>query len=163
MLSPVCPPFPPQPNGHSAAFWQCCAFLPASVTTQWLMLLFFSITSSTAPCVSSGPLLGSLSMDSAVYCFLLQGTFYFCCFCVPSALCYMLCFAVPCSHSVALFHVPNDCSSLFEKCLLKTHCPYTKEWNKEELVWLGEPGKYSSPADESSLSRTLVFQNSWTC
>lgn len=129
------------------SFWQCCTFLPTSVTTQWLMLLSFSITFSTAPCVSPGPLVGSLSMDSGVYCF---STPRCPLFLLPlSSFCshYMLCSPVPCSHGVALFHVPNDCSSLLEKCLLKTHCPYIKEWNKEELVWLGEPGKYSSSAD----------------
>lgn len=75
--------------------------------------------------------------------------------------CYTLCSAVPYSHSIALFHVPNDFSSLFEKCLLKTHCLYIKEWNKDELTWLGEPGKYPSSSDESGLSWALIFQNSW--
>lgn len=74
--------------------------------------------------------------------------------------CYTLCSAVPYSHGIALFHVPNDCSSLFEKCLWKTHCPYIKEWNKDELAWLGEPGKYASSSDESGLSWALILWNS---
>lgn len=77
--------------------------------------------------------------------------------------CYMLYSAVPYSHSIALFHVPNDFSSLFEKCLLKTHSFTSK--SEIKMSWLGWENleKYPSSSDESGLSWALIFQNSWKC
>lgn len=129
------------------------------VTHSALVLLYYFLC---CPCCVSWPLIGVL-----VYGFLL-----FIVFSTPRCVlfllplcslcsCYALCSAVPYSHGIALFHVPNDCFSLFEKCLLKTHCPYIKEWNKDEVARLGEPGKYASSFDESGLSWALIFQKRW--
>lgn len=165
-----------QPTLPSPTQWQLGSFLlgsavlfcqPAWPSQAWwvthgapVLLCYFL----RCPRCVSWPLIGVL-----VYGFLLFIVFCtlrcllfllpLCCLCSR----YALCSAVPYSHRVALFHVPNDCSSLFEKFLLKTHCPYIKEWNKDELAWLGEPGKYASSSDESGLSWALIFRNSWMC
>lgn len=125
---PASPPFPPHLNGSSAAFfWAVLCFFPQPVWPScawWVthsapVLLYCFL--QWPRCVS-WPLIEVL-----VYEFLL-----FIVFSTPRCLlfllplcslcsCCTLCSAVPYSHSIALFHVPNDFSSLFEKCLLKTH------------------------------------------
>lgn len=160
------------PNPMAArqlSFGQCYAFFPVGMTILWLMSnSYCSCPSLLLPPLTPVFLLAPYWGPCLVYGFLL-----FIVFSTPScllfllplcSLCclYTLCSAVPHSHSIALFHVPNDCSSLLEKCLLKTHCPYIREWNKDELAWLGEPGKCACSSDESSLSWALIFRNSWT-
>lgn len=112
--SPVSPPFPPQPNGHLAAFILAvlCFFTSQCNHPMAIVLLYYFLH------CPEWVLLGSLSMDSAVYCFSTPRCLLFLLPLCSLCSCYMLCSAVPCSHGIALFHVPNDCSSLFEKCLL---------------------------------------------
>lgn len=120
MPFPVSPPFLPSPMAtQQLSFGYSCSFLSASVTTLWLMLLSF-ITSSTALTVSPGPLLASLSVDSVVYCFSTPSCLLFLLHLCSFWSCYMLCSAVPYSHGIALFHVPNDGSSLWETSLKNT-------------------------------------------
>ena len=135
-----------QPAWPSRGWW---------VTHSALVLLYYFL--HWPPCVS-WPLIRVLGCGFLL--FIVFFTLRCLLFLLPlCSLCshYTLCSAVPYSHSIALFHVPNDCSSPFEKSLLKTHYPYIKEGDKDELAWLGEPGKYFSSDDESSLSWTLMF------
>lgn len=149
----------------SFTFGQCCAFFPTIMAILWL--------TSNSQCSCPSLLLPLLPLAcllapyqglwiSALYCFLhTEVPSGFAAFAFPLLLLHvMLCcplFSWHCSLSCAKWLL----FFLWEMSL-KTHCPYIKEWNKDELAWLGKPGKYASLSDESGLPWALIFQNRWT-
>lgn len=136
---PVSPPLLSQPNSYTAAFFfgSAVLFFPASMTILWL--------TSNSQCSCLSLLLPLLSLAcllppyqglciSALYCFLhSEVPSVFAAF-VFSLSCYTPCSAVSYSHGVAVFHVPNDCSSLLESCLLKHGAPTSK--SEIKMSWL---------------------------